>query len=539
MLPARTKNKVMSGRAAAAAFFLGGLMLASAGCGAREESAVGAQDLEQEEQRTEPTGQESGNDTEVSAFYKTGESGGSAEEKEEMPEPQSVPYTAMDISGILITEEEAGSGEDGWISSSVGGMPPDTVEYVPSSREEILETVYEESTVDENDPDTYRIIEYEQEVPVILEEPTEYTDSAGMVRYALQDGIWYEYLYGAGEVALDTEDEELALLLLNMDGAYDDYELMELNCEYSGEEGDPAAYSYHVLYRKTIELEGAPEEVEHLSVTKTEQTQSMELQTVQEKVPVMVSREEPTGAYRYFGWQEEEGKSCYYDEDGNRVTGAQVIRGIRCEFDRDGYLISRSGVDVSSRNGTVDWEKVHAAGIRFAMVRGGYRGTGNGELILDGEAGRNLEGAAAVGISTGVYIYSQAVNELEAVEEASLAVALAREYGTDMPLALKMDTSGPSYAGRADGLSPEDRTKIAEAFCETVRNAGYEPMIFAGENWIANNLEALENVTVWYAADDADHSDMDGCEIWQYTAKGTVDGITGDVGVNISCEMQQ
>ena len=207
-----------------------------------------------------------------------------------------------------------------------------------------------------------------------VETPTEYSDSSGKVKYSLQDGVWQEYSYSTGEVVLDSEDEELAMLLLNMDGSYDGYELVSVVCDRIEEEGNAAGYSYQALYRKAEPLEGEPGETEHLTVTASVQTQTAETRVIQEKVPVMVEKEVPTGEYRYFGWQNENGHTCYYDENGERVTGDQVIKGLRYRFDENGYLISRTGVDVSSRNGAVDWDKVRNAGIGFAMIRAGYRG---------------------------------------------------------------------------------------------------------------------------------------------------------------------
>lgn len=528
----RRQNKRVNKKRIKKVVLFAGLVLAAAGCGSQGN-------IPEETQRTEPVRQESGNNTQVSAFYQTEETAGREEDSEIEPEKEVV-YEVLDLSGIVKEENEADRArEDTWDSAAASGMPEDTVVYVPSSREEITETVYEETVVDENDPSTYQVVEREQEVAVTTETPTEYTDSSGKVKYALKDGIWYEYSYSTGGVVLDSEDEEFALMILNIDGSYDGYELVEITCEPIEEEGNAAEYSYQVLYRRPEALEEAPTEVDHLTVSATVQTQSIETRTVQEKLPVTVSREVPTGEYRYFGWQQEEQGICYYDENGERVTGNQVIQGLRYQFDQDGYLISRTGVDVSGRNGAVDWNRVRNAGAEFAVIRGGYRGSQDGVLYLDAEAERNLKNAASAGMETGVYIFSQAVTEREAVEEASLAVSLAREYGTSLPVALKLDFSGTSYRGRADGLSPEDRTKIIRAFCATVRSAEYEPIIFANENWLSNSADLPEDVKVWFAADGADHSDMAGCVIWQYTSAGTVDGITGNAGINISCKEQQ
>ena len=538
LLKRRRQNKQVSRNGAGLILFLGALASAVSGCGAEEKSPEEVQiPYEEAYLEEDSTERESGNDTKVSAFHETEDY-----EIDEAEEDTKISYEVQDVSEVTVTEDSVNSAlEDTWSPSSSDGMPNDTVEFVGSSEEEIMKTVYEESTVDENDPSTYRIVEREEVIPVTTEAPTEYSDSSGKVKYSLQNGVWQEYSYSTGEVVLDSEDEELAMLLLNMDGSYDGYDLVSITCNRVEEEGNAAGYSYQVLYRKMKPLEGEPSETEHLTVTSSVQTQTEETRIIQEKVPVMVEKEVPTGEYRYFGWQEEDGHACYYDKDGERVTENQIIKGIRYRFDENGYLISRAGVDVSSRNGAVDWNKVRNAGIEFAMIRAGYRGASNGKLVLDAEAERNLSGAAAAGLKTGVYIFSQAVTEQEAVEEASLAVVLARKYGSTLPVALKVDYSGPACTGRADGLSPEDRTKIVRAFCTTVRNAGYEPMIFGGENWMSNSLDlsGTNHAQIWFAVDGVDHSALDACSVWQYTAMGTVDGITGNTGINISCTKQQ
>ena len=105
-------------------------------------------------------------------------------------------------------------------------------------------------------PPPIGLLKREETIPVTVETPTEYSDSSGKVKYSFRMAYGRSYSYSTGEVVLDSEDEELAMLLLNMDGSYDGYELVSVVCDRIEEEGNAAGYSYQVLYRKAEPLEG-------------------------------------------------------------------------------------------------------------------------------------------------------------------------------------------------------------------------------------------------------------------------------------------
>ena len=111
---------------------------------------------------------------------------------------------------------------------------------------------------------------------------------------------------------------------------------------------------------------------------------------------------------------------------------------------------SRVGIDVSKWNGEIDWDKVRNSGVEFAIVRAGYRGSVTGALVEDPYFAANMKGAAASKMPVGVYFFTQAVNEVEAVEEASAVLRLVKEYQLDYPIFI--DTEGAGGHGRADGL---------------------------------------------------------------------------------------
>ncbi len=195
---------------------------------------------------------------------------------------------------------------------------------------------------------------------------------------------------------------------------------------------------------------------------------------------------------------------------------------------------SRVGIDVSKWNGEIDWDKVRNSGVEFAIVRAGYRGSVTGALVEDPYFAANMKGAAASKMPVGVYFFTQAVNEVEAVEEASAVLRLVKEYQLDYPIFI--DTEGAGGNGRADGLDVETRTLVCEAFCRTIENAGYEAGFSASRNWYNNNLhaDALEKYCIWLAEYRSAPLYQGYYQMWQYTSKGSIDGIEGNVDMNVS-----
>ncbi len=237
----------------------------------------------------------------------------------------------------------------------------------------------------------------------------------------------------------------------------------------------------------------------------------------------------------YYGWQTIDGATYYFDKNGNKVTGQQVIEGVSYTFSSEGVRSGTIGIDVSKYQPSVNWTKVKNAGINFVMIRCGYRGYGSGVLVEDPKFASHIQGAKAAGLRVGVYFFSQAINEAEAVEEASMAVALANKYGINMPIAIDSEYAAGG-AGRADGLSKSERTKVTKAFCNTVKSAGHSAMVYASKSWLGSHLDMsqLSGYKVW-VAHYADKCGYTGTyHIWQNTSKGKVDGISGNVDMNIS-----
>lgn len=192
------------------------------------------------------------------------------------------------------------------------------------------------------------------------------------------------------------------------------------------------------------------------------------------------------------------------------------------------------GIDVSKWNGSIDWDRVRNAGITYAIIRCGYRGSSTGALVEDPYFRENMQGALNAGLKVGVYFFTQATNEVEAVEEASMAIALCRDYRVTYPVFI--DTEGAGGNGRADGLDMETRTKVCQAFCQTVEDAGYTGGIYGSRNWFRTRLrmDALADHVIWLAEYREKPVYAGNYHFWQYTSSGNVDGIEGRVDLDIS-----
>ncbi len=246
-------------------------------------------------------------------------------------------------------------------------------------------------------------------------------------------------------------------------------------------------------------------------------------------------RKENTSDITRKGWWTIDGKTYYYDKNGNKVTGDQVIQGAKYSFGSDGALSSGSGtlgIDVSKWNGNIEWNKVKSSGVNYVIVRCGYRGSSAGALIEDPKYKSNIQGAIAAGLKVGIYFFSQAVNEVEAVEEASMCVNLAKGYNLSFPIYIDVEASN----GRGDSISTSQRTANIKAFCGTIQSAGYRAGVYSNKTWFTQNINtsSLTSYNIWlaqYAA--AVTYSATKYDMWQYTSKGSVAGISGKVDMNI------
>ncbi|MGL5260214.1 MAG: GH25 family lysozyme [Lachnospiraceae bacterium] len=241
--------------------------------------------------------------------------------------------------------------------------------------------------------------------------------------------------------------------------------------------------------------------------------------------------------YKYTGWQTIDGKTYYYDKNGNYVTGEQVIQGVKYTFSSDGSQVILSstgtlGIDVSKWNAKINWTAVKNSGISYVIIRCGYRGYTTGAMIEDPTFKTNIQGAIAAGLKVGVYFFSQAVNEVEAVEEASMTISLIKNYKISYPVFLDVETSG----GRGDHIDSATRTKVVNAYCQTIQNAGYVAGVYANKSWLETkmNASALSGYKIWLAQYNTQVTYKGKYDMWQYSHTGKVDGISGNVDMNLS-----
>lgn len=209
--------------------------------------------------------------------------------------------------------------------------------------------------------------------------------------------------------------------------------------------------------------------------------------------------------------------------------------GISYEGD-EGYYI-RKGIDVSHHQGHIDWKAVKEEGYEFAILRIGYRGYGQeGKLNVDRTFHDNIKKAKEAGLEVGVYIFSQALNEEEALEEARLVLDNLAPYEVDLPVVYDPELIRDA-AARTDDVTGEQFTKNTVVFCEKIKEAGYQPMVYSNMYWEAFlfDMKVLEQYQypIWYADYEPVPQTPYQFEFWQYTASGRVRGIEGEIDLDI------
>lgn len=239
----------------------------------------------------------------------------------------------------------------------------------------------------------------------------------------------------------------------------------------------------------------------------------------------------------------------YFKEDGSIREAAEyyytgiihdtswtLIDGKRYHVDAQGRVDSWFGIDVSGYQDIIDWDKVKAAGVDFAFIRVGGRFMASGEIYDDSKALRNLAEANRVGIPVGVYFFSQAITEEEAIEEANYTLEKIKGYNVELPVVIDTENTD---GGRQNYITPQQRTNIIKAFCERVSDAGYSPMYYAGMGYCVDGYvlyDQLSSYMHWCAQywirNQCDEYGVP-YQIWQYDEYATIDGIYGRVDVNI------
>lgn len=235
------------------------------------------------------------------------------------------------------------------------------------------------------------------------------------------------------------------------------------------------------------------------------------------------------GGYHFFPISDTLKKHTYvYDNFKLRDDG-------QIEYVNDGdEVISVKGIDVSRYQGNINWSKVAADGVEYAFIRAGIRGSTEGNLVEDQYFESNMKGALNHDIAVGVYFFSQAITEAEAVEEASMVLDLIAPYEVTYPIVIDIEEVTSDNA-RTKNLTQEEYTKNCIAFCETIKNAGYTPMIYGNLKsfMIMLDMEQLEDYEKWFAYYNDPVYFPYQFSIWQYSSEGAVGGISTDVDMNV------
>ena len=223
---------------------------------------------------------------------------------------------------------------------------------------------------------------------------------------------------------------------------------------------------------------------------------------------------------------------AYAGSSVSSFTGTAYTHNSR--FD-DRILVN--GVDVSTYQNSIDWEKAKASGVDFAIIRIGFRGYGAaGNMQEDNWFVRNIEGAKAAGVMVGVYFFSQALNTLEARAEAMYTLELLGDYELDLPIFMDYEFS-PASSGRftSGTITKIQATANARAFCEYIEQNGHKAGIYANLNFLNKTVdgEALgQDYPIWvaqyYNTCNYDYT----YDYWQYSSSGSVSGIAGRSDVN-------
>ncbi|MCM1047478.1 MAG: glycoside hydrolase family 25 protein [Clostridiales bacterium] len=206
------------------------------------------------------------------------------------------------------------------------------------------------------------------------------------------------------------------------------------------------------------------------------------------------------------------------------------------KYTEGGKKISQIGVDVSKHDGDINFERLKSDGIDYVMIRLGARGYSTGQISLDEKFVENMDAAVKAGLNIGVYFYSQAINQEEAIQEAYFVIQNIEPYRANInfPVAFYMENILNDKA-RIDELSRSDKTLITCTYLEAIKAAGYIPMVYGNKEWLIKNVDLtrLQDYDIWLSQDEKTPDYPYLYTMWQYTTTGTVNGISGDASLNI------
>lgn len=203
----------------------------------------------------------------------------------------------------------------------------------------------------------------------------------------------------------------------------------------------------------------------------------------------------------------------------------------------DGKKVSRQGIRIDDSYGVVDFEAVADDGIDYCMIRIGKRGYATGAVSMDQNYLQYMTSAKGAGLGVGIYFYSQAANEAEAVEEANLVLQALQESEVkpDYPIVFDMELVS-NDTSRTENLTKNQLTSIAKAFCNTISQGGYTPAIYGNKYWLLRKLDLtqLGSYNIWLSQESDIPDYPYQFAMWEYKQDAEIDGIAGKVPMSIS-----
>lgn len=242
-----------------------------------------------------------------------------------------------------------------------------------------------------------------------------------------------------------------------------------------------------------------------------------------------------------------DGKKYRFGKKARALVGTFKLGNAKYTTDKSGAIVKKEyldmkGIDVSYAQKSINWKKVAADGIDFAIIRVGYTGSSSGKCMEDDWFRDNIKQAKAAGLKVGVYYFTTAMTEAQGTREANFAANIIQSTGVklDLPVVIDSEALPGSLAASKRGhnynaLSKSSRTTAVKAFCEQTVKNGYTPMIYASTSWLNSKLDMskLSKYKVWVAQYNTKVTYGGTYQCWQYTSSGKVNGITGSVDMNI------
>lgn len=242
--------------------------------------------------------------------------------------------------------------------------------------------------------------------------------------------------------------------------------------------------------------------------------------------------------------QEEKGPTMYYNGTEIPISENASKNELDPElfYSENGRIYyndpdAKYGIDVSSHQGEIDWAKVAADGIDFAIIRAGYRGYGaEGQINADEYFEANVKGALENGLEVGVYFFSQAITPGEAQEEAQFVLDLIKDYNITYPVIFDWEHIIGVESARTYSYEDFDVSSFANAFCQKIADAGYDATVYfnPSQGYLIYDIDEISQHQFWLAQYSSHPDFYYGFSIWQYTNAGTVDGVATNVDINIS-----